>query len=57
VDPKGPFGEAGFEVNDMILQMDNVSMMGLDGFVSVMSARDASLSEARNTSTEDLCHA
>jgi serine protease Do len=38
VDPKGPFGEAGFEVNDMILQIDNLPIVGLDGFVSVMSA-------------------
>jgi serine protease Do len=38
VDPKGPFGQAGFEVGDMILQVDNLPVMGLDGFVSVMSA-------------------
>jgi serine protease Do len=38
VNPKGPFGEAGFEVNDMILQVDNLPIIGLDGFVSVMSA-------------------
>ena len=38
VDPKGPFGEAGFEVNDMILQIDSLPIVGLDGFVSVMSA-------------------
>jgi C-terminal processing protease CtpA/Prc len=38
VDPKGPFGEAGFEVGDMILQVDNQPIVGLDGFVSVMSA-------------------
>ena len=38
VDPKGPFGEAGFEVDDMILQIDNLPIIGLDGFVSVMGA-------------------
>ncbi len=38
VDPKGPFGQAGFEVDDMILQVDNLPIIGLDGFVSVMSA-------------------
>jgi Do/DeqQ family serine protease len=38
VDPKGPFGEAGFEVDDMILQIDNLPIAGLDGFVGVMSA-------------------
>ena len=37
VAPKGPFGEAGFEVDDMILQIDNLPIMGLDGFVSLMS--------------------
>jgi len=38
VDPKGPFGEAGFEVNDVILQIDSLPIAGLDGFVNVMSA-------------------
>ena len=38
VDPKRPFGEAGFEVDDMILQIDNLPIVGLDGFVSLMSA-------------------
>jgi serine protease Do len=38
VDPKGPFGEAGFEVNDMILQVDDLPITGLDRFVRVMSA-------------------
>ena len=38
MDPKGPFGEAGFEVGDMILRVDNQPIMGLDGFVSVMTA-------------------
>ena len=37
VDPKGPFGEAGFEVDDMILQIDDQPIIGLDGFVSMMS--------------------
>jgi serine protease Do len=38
VDPKGPFGEAGLEVNDIILQVENLPIAGLEGFVSVMSA-------------------
>jgi predicted metalloprotease with PDZ domain len=38
VDPKGPFGEAGFEVNDMILQVDDLPITGLGEFVRVMSA-------------------
>jgi len=38
VDPKGPFGEAGFEVDDMVLQIDNQPILGMDGYVSVMSA-------------------
>ncbi len=38
VDPKGPFGKAGFEVEDMILQVENLPIVGLDGFVNVMSA-------------------
>mgnify|MGYP000436372661 CR=1 FL=1 len=38
LDPKGPFGGAGFEANDMILQVENLPIVGLDGFVSVMSA-------------------
>jgi len=38
VEAKGPFGEAGFEVGDMILQIDNLPIAGLDGFVAVMSS-------------------
>jgi serine protease Do len=38
VDAKGPFGQAGFEVGDMILQIDNLPITGLDGFVAVMSS-------------------
>jgi Do/DeqQ family serine protease len=38
VDPKGPFGQAGFEVDDMILQIENLPIVGLEGFVSVMGA-------------------
>jgi Do/DeqQ family serine protease len=38
VDPKGPFGQAGFEVDDMILQVENLPIAGLEGYVSVMSA-------------------
>jgi serine protease Do len=38
VDPKGPFGQAGFEVDDMILQIENLPIVGLEEFVRVMSA-------------------
>ena len=38
VDAKGPFGEAGFEVGDMILQIENLPIAGLDGFVAVMTS-------------------
>jgi len=38
VDPKGPFGEAGFEVDDIILQVEDLPIAGLDSFVNVMSA-------------------
>ncbi len=38
VNAKGPFGEAGFEVGDIILRIDNVPITGLDGFVQVMGA-------------------
>jgi serine protease Do len=38
VDPKGPLGEAGFEVNDIILEMNNVSVEGVEGFVDLVNS-------------------
>jgi serine protease Do len=37
VDPKGPIGEAGFEVGDIILAINNQQIDGLDGLVSVVN--------------------
>jgi len=37
VDPKGPFGQAGFEVDDIILQINNQSIEGVDSFVGMVS--------------------
>jgi serine protease Do len=38
VDPKGPLGEAGFEVNDIILDINNASVEGVEGFVDMVNA-------------------
>jgi serine protease Do len=38
VDPKGPFGEAGFEVDDMILEINRQPILGVESFVGVMNA-------------------
>jgi len=38
VDPKGPIGEAGFEVGDVILALDNQPVQGVDGFNEMMMA-------------------
>jgi serine protease Do len=38
VDPKGPLGEAGFEVNDIILEINNASVEGVEGFVDMVNA-------------------
>jgi S1-C subfamily serine protease len=38
VDPKGPVGQAGFEVNDVILEVNGQSIEGIDAFVSTVSA-------------------
>ncbi len=38
VDPKGALGEAGFEVGDIILGMENEPIAGLDGFIQLVSA-------------------
>jgi serine protease Do len=38
VEPKGPLGEAGFEVGDIILGIDNQPVEGMEGFVSMVSS-------------------
>jgi len=38
VDPKGPFGEAGFEEDDIILNINNQPVQGVDSFVNAMGA-------------------
>ena len=38
VDPKGPLGEAGFEVGDIILGIDNQPIEGLESFINMASA-------------------
>ncbi|MFQ6078147.1 MAG: PDZ domain-containing protein, partial [Thermodesulfobacteriota bacterium] len=37
VDTKGPLGQAGFEVGDIILEINGQPIEGLDGFVSLVS--------------------
>jgi serine protease Do len=37
VDPKGPLGEAGFEVGDIILGIDNQSIENLESFINLAS--------------------
>ncbi len=37
VNPKGPLGQAGFEVEDVILEVNGQSIEGVDGFVSMVS--------------------
>ena len=37
VDPKGPLGEAGFEVGDIILGIDGRPVEGVEGFVNLVS--------------------
>jgi serine protease Do len=37
VDPKGPLGEAGFEVNDIILEINDQSVEGVEGFVNLVN--------------------
>jgi serine protease Do len=36
-DPKGPFKEAGFEIGDMILAVNNQSIESMEGFVDIVS--------------------
>jgi len=38
VDPKGPLGQAGFEVGDVILALDNQPVQGVDSFNEMMLA-------------------
>jgi len=37
VEPKGPLGAAGFEVNDMILAINNVPVENVEGFVDIVT--------------------
>jgi serine protease Do len=37
VDPRGPLGKAGFEVGDAILTVNNKPVLGLEGFVDILS--------------------
>ena len=37
LDPKGPLKEAGFEVKDMILTIDNQPIENMEGFVNLVS--------------------
>ncbi len=37
VEPKGPLGEAGFEVGDILLDIDGQSVEGYDRFVNLVS--------------------
>jgi serine protease Do len=38
LDPKGPLGEAGFEVGDMILAVNNQPVEGMESFVGLVSS-------------------
>ncbi len=38
VDPNGPFGKAGFETNDLIVQVDNKPVSGPDSLYTILSA-------------------
>jgi serine protease Do len=38
VDPKGPLGEAGFEVGDIILGIDDQPVEGLESFINLASS-------------------
>jgi serine protease Do len=37
VEPKGPLGEAGFEVGDIILEIEGQAVEGYDRFVNLVS--------------------
>ena len=55
LDAKGPFGEAGFEVEDMILQIDNLPIAERDGFVAVI-AKGGTGSHPKNSDKEGFDH-
>jgi serine protease Do len=38
VDPKGALGQAGFEVDDMVLAVDNQPVEGIEGFIDLVNA-------------------
>ncbi len=38
VEPKGPLGEAGFEVGDIILGIDGQPIQGMEGFVGLVNS-------------------
>jgi Do/DeqQ family serine protease len=38
VNPQGPLGQAGFEVDDIILEMNGTPIQGVDGFVEMANA-------------------
>ena len=38
VDPKGPLGQAGFEVGDMILAINGQPIEGLDSYVELVGS-------------------
>ncbi len=38
VDPKGPLGQVGFEVGDVILQIEGQTISGLDNFIELVSS-------------------
>ncbi|MCX5906585.1 MAG: PDZ domain-containing protein, partial [Deltaproteobacteria bacterium] len=37
LDPKGPLGEAGFEIDDIILGINNQPIKGMEGFVTLVN--------------------
>jgi S1-C subfamily serine protease len=37
VDPKGPLGQAGFEVDDIILEINDTPVEGVDGLVNLVN--------------------
>jgi serine protease Do len=37
VDPKGPLGQAGFEVDDIILEINDATVEGVDGLVNLVN--------------------
>ena len=41
VDPKGPLGELGFEVDDLVLQIEGQTITGLENFIELVSSLKA----------------